>query len=206
MYKYHDFHNINVIPQGDSCGLHPYVFHPGGGTFNSPKDLYSGNYIGLSGEVHMIRTAYNRYSRGFLIECLQKWKKEHKRIPTVRDFLKDIHVPSASTYQRRFNNWKNALRIAGLKTQGSKASYKSVGGYIYIYAPEHPNATQTGYIREHRLVMSEHIGRPLKEGETVHHRNAIRDDNRIENLELMTKKTHMGKVVCPYCNKKFVIR
>ena len=67
------------------------------------------------------------------------------------------------------------------------------GGYIIISAKGHPNARSDGTIQEHRLVVSEHLGRPLTEGENVHHRNGIRHDNRIENLELWSTKQPRGQ-------------
>lgn len=68
-------------------------------------------------------------------------------------------------------------------------------GYIQIYKPEHPNADKHGYIAEHVYVMSQHIGRPLEKGETVHHGNGIKDQNNIENLELWVSSHPAGQRV-----------
>lgn len=39
-------------------------------------------------------------------------------------------------------------------------------------------------VYQHRAVMEEHLGRPLRHGEVVHHLNGNGHDNRLENLEL----------------------
>lgn len=63
-------------------------------------------------------------------------------------------------------------------------------GYIICYCPEgYPEGTA---ILEHRMIMEQHLGRPLRKNENVHHINGIKDDNRIENLELWTRSQPTG--------------
>lgn len=58
-------------------------------------------------------------------------------------------------------------------------------GYVLVPKKGHKNAVRNGCrIPEHRLVMSEFLGRPLRKNENVHHINGDKTDNRIENLEL----------------------
>jgi len=73
---------------------------------------------------------------------------------------------------------------------------KTVDGYIQVYAPNHPRAgRRNSYVREHIIVMEKHLGRFLKKGENVHHKNGIRDDNRIANLELWVSYQPSGQRV-----------
>lgn len=67
---------------------------------------------------------------------------------------------------------------------------KTKAGYIRIRVDHHPNCPNGGWIMEHRLVMEAHIGRYLVTEEVIHHINGIKDDNRIENLELTTNSDH----------------
>ena len=86
--------------------------------------------------------------------------------------------------------YKKGHVARGEKSHSWRGGIKHRRGYILIKRPDHHRANSQGYVPEHILIMEEYLGRELTEQETVHHRNKKRDDNRIENLELMTKKEH----------------
>lgn len=69
------------------------------------------------------------------------------------------------------------------------ARYTKPDGYVVIKIDE------GNFISEHRHVMEQRLGRQLLPGETVHHINGVRDDNRIENLELWYSPQPYGQRV-----------
>lgn len=68
--------------------------------------------------------------------------------------------------------------------KGGKARIAS--GYVMILLSRNPRK----YVFEHRHIMEQLLKRSLTTHEVVHHKNGIRDDNRLENLELMTRAQH----------------
>lgn len=68
-------------------------------------------------------------------------------------------------------------------------SPKTVNGYLYLWKPDHPQANCDGYVAEHRLIMEKSIGRHIEPEEIVHHINHTRNDNRIENLQLVASNS-----------------
>lgn len=94
-------------------------------------------------------------------------------------------------HKDRLNAEARAERAAkrkarGLPPKGSPTSSISAHGYVII---KHPVTGKHG-CREHRVVMEEHLGRPLRRNEVVHHINDIKTDNRIENLVVMSLREH----------------
>jgi len=63
-------------------------------------------------------------------------------------------------------------------------------GYVLIKRDDCKSVCKSGYVREHRYIIEKKIGRKLRPYEIVHHKNGIKNDNHVENLQLLTKRQH----------------
>lgn len=92
-----------------------------------------------------------------------------------------------------YYRWKNDLDMDAPWRQAGEWGEWAANSKGYIYRRKTlPDGRRVAQF-QHQLVMEEHIGRSLTKGEEVHHKNGVRDDNRLENLEIWSTRQPKGQ-------------
>ena len=128
--------------------------------------------------------------------CTRKCQRNWYRSGRISEIKKCVICNKAFHPKVTGQYAKTCSRQCTGKLGGKERAIKNVGklyyqtnGYVDIYLGRGKT------IRHHRYVMEQHLGRKLLKHENVHHKNGIREDNRIENLELWNTGQPAGQRV-----------
>lgn len=100
----------------------------------------------------------------------------------------DSPIQGRGLCRAHYQQWYLGKELTAIK-RGRRERFIDNAGYARTYA----SSDSYEMVLEHRLVMSNYLGRPLRRNENVHHINGKRDDNRLENLELWVSSQPPGQ-------------
>lgn len=129
--------------------------------------------------------------------CYAKWLSENRSGTKHHMYGKKHSAESLA----KMTEQKRATAKRGPETTNWKGGRHTSRGYVMIAVSTLPKEEQALFssmanrssqraIPEHRLVMARSLGRPLTRSEIVHHKNGIKNDNRLANLEIKGNDDH----------------
>lgn len=124
--------------------------------------------------------------------------------PDCIQCFKDVQSKRISSNQFKQNRKSNKCLNCGKDIYRTSIRCRKCSGLASRNVEPNWTLSKTGYLRgrvdgvlitQHQYVMEKHLGRKLLPGESVHHKNGIRTDNRLENLELWLSSQPAGQRV-----------
>ncbi len=120
-------------------------------------------------------------------KSMRKYWKNHKHPMKGKRHSLESKKKNAESQKKRAKIHPNSY-LRGEKHQFWNGGKTHAHGYVLVLA-KHPKADMYGKVREHVLVIEKQLGRYLTKDEKVHHINGIKDDNRLENLQLFPSQS-----------------
>lgn len=117
-------------------------------------------------------------------------KKNYKNYHAAKAAGKNVLVCDCGKPKTKHSIKCRACAQPSIDPENPRWSINSDG---YLVAYTEPGSYNR--ISQHRWLMEKHLGRKLRSDENVHHKNGIRHDNRIENLELWSTSQPAGQRV-----------
>lgn len=136
------------------------------------------------------------YTKEILIPMLHDLAKRLDCTPNRRQWGNDKLTPSDGPVRAIFGKWHQFLTAAGIPNNGRSAKFKTGtiitnSGYKMVWVgKKHHLANINGYALAHRLIVEKMIGRRLKRGEQVHHKDGDRLNNQESNLLVCASQLH----------------
>lgn len=132
-----------------------------------------------------LRILTNNYSK----ICMEEMKKLLPNKTPLAIYKRAYKLGIRQTKEIEFLNRSNARK--GEKGSNWKGGISiSSEGYRFVKKPEHERANKRGYVLEHILIYEKEHGVKVPPGYCIHHLNGNKQDNRIENLCLMSNSEH----------------
>lgn len=107
----------------------------------------------------------------------------------IRNNLKKFGI-KIRTWKEANNTERHIMKNSGKNHPNWKGGIMHREGYVLIKKRDHPRARKDGYVKRARLVAEEMLGRYLYLDEIPHHKNEIRNDDRPENIDIITNGEH----------------
>jgi hypothetical protein len=108
-------------------------------------------------------------------EYLKRQWSEHHKAAGIRPSREAASRGARGKFREASASWKGGTTV--------------VNGYRCRYRPDHPRRQPNGYVYEHMLVIEEKLGRPLQDGEVVHHIDGIKTNNTPDNLQIFSSQS-----------------
>jgi len=180
------------LPSRQSLPADPTCAHPDGCELPNPRNIF---LRAEDGNVYCRQHRRRLQANGHLGGAKPRQRFRRGETCLVEDCERTSH--SRGWCDAHYQRWRR-YGDPGQADVWDRSSHgvRNVAGYVLIYFPDHPSAQpSTGYVMQHRVAMEQKLGRPLREYENVHHINGVKDDNRLENLELWVKPQPSGQRV-----------